>query len=131
MVSVVTIAYVRQETDSSCGIAAVAMVCGISFKDAALKIGKCGQTSTKDLIDGIRACHIKCSAKLTRIKTYEEIFGTCILKVVWNAKREGIKRKDSHWVVYSDGVIFDPYFILRTAINDYPDGKITSYLRVY
>src|ERR1017187_7901244 len=131
---------VYQRTHQDCGVAAVAMVAGVSYKIArkAFKNGRPDEkknvgTTTLDLYYALKHLRIKSRWKLTQFRTQTpyDLESHAILKVSRS------KKQNWHWVAYDakQQKIVDPNRNARWKRLE-PRGKynktcrITSYLKI-
>lgn len=119
------IKHLQQPTDSYlCGQYCVAMATKKSV-NGLIKIMGSSKTRTKDLCNGL-------DIKIRRLVRFGNVFDFkhrvkfAILKVIW-------KKGTAHWVLYSEGKIYDPlnnmpvpFWTYRRWLRDH--GKFTSYL---
>jgi hypothetical protein len=116
---------------SLCGQTCVAMIAGVSLKESIdVFSGKRGGTRTKDVVAALRKLGINCGDQpLTRYRG-DCLPDTCIAKLHFD------HQKQTHWVVWHEGIFYDPSidgdFILNAIKNKYPEGvRLTSYLPIF
>jgi hypothetical protein len=116
------VTYVPQEHPKGCGVACVAMVVGVDYKEAVNLVGKDGCTKTRHLINALRAAGFSCPDRLQIIKGAWP--NLAIAKIIVPGKISGW-----HWVLVSDGKILDP--LMPGAWSKPPaGGRITSFLPI-
>jgi hypothetical protein len=103
---------IKQQDDWGCGVACVAMLAGVSYRDAKVVVhGKRGVvgTWTGDLIAALEHFDLNVGARLIPLRTrdYRQLRVNAVLKA--NVKKDG----SWHWVVWDSD---------RRAIRDPHDG---------
>lgn len=125
------ITYVKQRDSHDCGVAALAMLCGVTYAEAesAIPNYKKGRgTRTKQLVEGAAKLGYRALGKRLRP-----------LRNQWSAGWRGIENnslvkvphpqgQNWHWVVWRDDVIYDPARGVFKPLF-YPGGIPKSRLR--
>lgn len=93
--------HINQKHCNTCGQTCVAMIADVSYEESVAAFGKKSCTSAKDLIGALRKFGISCADGLTRIKKQPKT-DFCIVLLHFG------KEKYTHWVVYKDGLYYDP-----------------------
>jgi hypothetical protein len=120
---------ILQPDDSElCGQACVAMAAGVSLKRAISAIGHKGDTSTADVVFGLRSFGLTCADKLVRISRKRPMPSARAMIVIHRPAVEHERRNPKwHWMLSWDGKIYDPG-------GRWPEGydkwQITSYLEI-
>ena len=126
-------AYVKQRHSKDCGIAALAMLCDVTYEEAERAIpwkreGWLSGTTTKQLIDGAKKLGYRTEGDRMRPLSYDHIGGwtgipdNCLVKV---PHPEG---HGWHWVVWRKVKVYDPAIgVFKPHL--YPLGKPVSRLR--
>lgn len=114
--------YKEQPTETSCGQTCVSMIVWKSVEEVMSVMNKKGLTRTKDLVTALKHFDVKVEEKLKRIKQIEEIPNLCIIKL------KHIDYKGTHWVVFHEGVFFDPSYGIISGYDD--KIKLLSYLKI-
>jgi hypothetical protein len=104
-----------------CGQTCLAMILNISVEAACQIVGHNHCTSTGELSHSLDMCGFRNSGKLERIKGGNPLPNLCIIRSKVIGKRKG------HWMVYSDGVEYDPF----PVEYDKTIWKNISYLEIY
>jgi len=119
----------RQPTKMTCGQTCVAMVAGISVDEAIQVIGKTGGTHGSDLIRGMKKLGVACSKK-SKVTDGLTLPKRAILR---QKLRDRKKKWGGHWVLYLDGIIYDPGPGISMPVAEYRDQlmqklRFTSYI---
>ena len=114
--------HVKQLTKNGCGQACIAMIAGVSFMTVVKKMNKTGKTTTRDIRKGLSYFKIKASEKRERISKKTKLPKLCMVFI------QSKDRKQKHWVVYRDGIFWDPAFNIKGITFD--DADATSFLEV-
>lgn len=113
--------YISQPTSLTCGQACIAMLANISIEEAINKMGTDGSTEPIDIINGLRACGVKCGDSFVKITEENPNYPPICVLLVWFPSY-------GHWVVHYHGKFYDPEFGLLDECV--PHGRIGSYLSV-
>lgn len=99
------------------------MIAGISLDESIRIFGKRSGTSTKDVIQALRAAGVDCDDGVCRLRRGETLPDFCMAVVhVVGANR-------THWTIWRDGLFYDPDLGIY---DEYPPvGRITSYLTIH
>jgi hypothetical protein len=101
---------------SLCGQTCVAMACGSNCYTVAHAMGTLGGTCGTDIIRGLRKFGVATGDRMVRFGKTHRIYRVseqhmCMLmpvrRCIAKVRSEGERR--SHWVLFWDGRIFDPY----------------------
>lgn len=126
---------IRQRRDNDCGVAAVAMVCGVSYAaalaaftpDIQRRMTKLSTgTTTKECAAAIRALGWQCDSRARPMKKRElrTLPGRAMLIVRFTTKM----RHEWHWMAFDanngDYKVLDP----ATRLQDY---RVDSFIRVW
>ena len=110
--------YVKQRGKTDCGVACLAMLCGVKYEDANRAIpwrreGCLHGTSTKQLVDGAKKLGFKTDGG--RLKVVKAAPGKATdYNIWWKIADNSLVKipqpgyNDWHWVVWRDGLIYDP-----------------------
>jgi hypothetical protein len=118
----------QQPTRTSCGQTCIAMIIGRPVHEVFTVLpDKPSGTRTAELVIAMRQLGLSCAGKMRRIGS--NLVGApplAILRVLWPA--DPGERQLAHWMVLSDGRIFDPDGprLRWRAVG----GRITSYLEI-
>ncbi len=127
------IEHIQQPPDKPwCGQAVVAMLLGISIEGTFVLVGTRGKTRMKQLTQALTTDYVSQSHRMIRVK--KDVFPyLAILSTIW--VDDDSKKKFKHWVLLSDGKIYDPAAEKVNTIEDYieyiytaANGRITSYM---
>jgi hypothetical protein len=120
---------ITQPEDSSlCGQACVAMVAGISLKQAVEVIGHESSTTTRELVKALRERGVDCDNRLRRVGRIKPVLPKRAIIVIHRPKElQNGRREKWHWMLTWDGVIMDPG---NRWPEGYPNWRITSYLEI-
>lgn len=116
------IKYIPQPTGATCGQACVAMLANISVEEAINKMGTDSSTDPIHIINGLKACGIKCDDDFVKITNENPSYPPVCVLLVWFSTY-------GHWVVHYHGKFYDPEFGLLDECVSH--GRIGSYLSVY
>ena len=130
----INVSLVRQEDDTGCGVACVAMILDCSYPEARdLLFGRrfagwTYDTRTKDLVRVLRSRGAKVSRRLKRSQgRWELLPALCIVKVI----PEQCGSRGWHWVVFARGVrrwvVLDP---ARSTAWKRPPWRPRGYLQI-
>lgn len=99
-----TMKHLKQPKNSkTCGHHCVAMVAGVPAKKVISIIGHERATRTKELAAAIGELELFCANRAKRFKQFVDVLPRiCILKIHFK------KVKHTHWVVFNNGIIYDP-----------------------
>lgn len=114
-----------------CGQTCVAMILGITELEAIELVGKKGLTNVGHLIKALRKKGIGCSRGLVKVYKHTVVPPNCIARVSWY--RDGKRLGTSHWILYWDGVMYDPSGHeedLRRLLATGTRAKVTSFLAI-
>jgi len=119
--------WIRQDpvTEDTCGQCAIAMLLGISKREAIKRVGHDTGTDTPELARVLRAGGLRVGRSLRRIRDLERIATERALLL-------GFWKRYPHWMVWNDGRIFDPVEgIVPVRIRGLPPVlRVTHYLSV-
>jgi hypothetical protein len=105
----------------TCGQTCLAMILDISLESACLIVGHNHCTNVDELARALNMCGFKNSGKLERVRKNKQFPKLCIIR------SKVINGKKGHWMVYSNGVEYDPF----PVAYDKTIWKTVSYLEVY
>jgi len=118
----------QPEGSNLCGQAVVAMLGNMTIDEAIELLGTKGRTTTKVIVEAVRALGFKCGDRLKRFSKYRGIPEFCIINVGFD------KPRGSHWVIWDgkDQLFYDPSFAYPVDAEIYMDygGRITSCLEI-
>lgn len=109
-----------------CGQCCVAMITGITRKEAVKKFGTKGSTTTKAVRRALLKLGYGAGERLKTFRREASLPGLCMLVLKYENRASG------HWVVYCDGLIYCPgrgiYPFAELAAA--PGTTCTSYLSI-
>ena len=106
--------FIEQPIPSNCcGQACVAMIANVTIAESIKAFGKKGGTYSKDVISALQALGIKCDDKLVRISKSNPKSDYCMVTVLSKSSK-----KYKHWVVFKDGVYYDPALGISEDLNE-------------
>jgi hypothetical protein len=118
----VSMKHIRQPEGSSlCGQACLAMYLDIPLEESIRLFGSRGGTRTPQLVRILRSFEISCPDRLVRRTCAAPLPLNCITKSC------SPDRKHSHWMLYSNGILYDPC-AREAGYCNAPGWEITSYL---
>jgi hypothetical protein len=121
--------HVKQQSRYGCGHACLAMLLGLSYKDAVALVGRERKrgTTAPDLIPHLRAAGYNCPDRL--ILGFPDpppdlaLVRVPILKV-------GGRITKSHWMVYRSPFFYDPSMVVGIIPRQHMKRRITSHLPI-
>lgn len=123
--------HIRQPEGSNlCGQACIAMLGNMTLWEAIEFLGTKGRTTTKIMVEALRAGGFKCGSKLKRTSNDGALppFSLCLVHI----RNEG--QHSGHWVIWNgkDQRFYDPGFFEPVSEEFYyvKGGRITSYLKI-
>lgn len=120
---------IAPEGSNCCGQACVAMAAGVSLDRAIEAVGHKKQrgTRTKEIIAALHSLGIKTAAKVRPMSRTKPVLPKRAMVSICTNK-VGREYKLGHWLLYWDGVMYDPR---GTWPEGYRDWVITSFLEIY
>lgn len=115
------IRYIKQSTEYLCGQTCVAMLANVSVDEVIHVMQNDKGTGKKDIEKALNYYGIKQSKTMIKADNSSVLPKACILKV--------FLPKYGHWILYYDGMYYDPEFGLMDAL--YHKARIQSYLEIY
>lgn len=119
--------WIRQDpiTEDTCGQCAVAMLLGISKREAVARVGHDEGTDTPELASVLRGGGLLVGSRLRRVRDLERIATPRALLL-------GFWKRHPHWMVWNDGRVFDPVegIIAARTRGLPPVLRVTHYLWV-
>jgi hypothetical protein len=116
--------FLHQTRKRNCGQTCLAMLTGKPIQEVEAGLGTTG-TKTKELAAWLRQNGFHCPDRLVKLrKGAAHPKGPCIFKQV-RRFRDGRPRSGWHWILYSEGLYFDP--LSTSGPSPTPPG-LTSYL---
>ena len=101
------------------------MIAGVSIDESVKAFGTKGCTNTPDVISALRKLNIPCGEKLIRIGKTQK---SSLCMVTLHARKD---KKYLHWVVYENGLYYDPASGIGKDINGPLLNPLTNLWHTY
>lgn len=119
---------VRQKPKSfNCGQCCVAMLAGVTRKQANKVFGSKGGTTTKQVVRALKKLGLAPAERVRTFRSEGSLPATCLLRLKYAGRAHG------HWVVYNAGLIYCPgrgIYPFAQLLAAAPGTTCASYLPV-